>query len=54
MRFADDTVIIVETQVELQDMVMRLVDSRREYGMEFKIDKSQVINLGEMNHCGLK
>ena len=39
VRFADDTAIITEIQEELQDMVNRLVDTGRKYGMEIKIDK---------------
>ena len=34
VRFADDTAIIAKTQEELQDMVNRLVDTGRKYGME--------------------
>ena len=37
VRFADDTAIIVKTQEELQDMVNRLVDTRRKYDMEISI-----------------
>ena len=37
--------IIAETQEELQDMVNRLVDTRRKYGMEINIDKSQVMRV---------
>ena len=45
VRFADDTAIIAKTQEELQDMVNRLVDTGRKYGMEINIDKSQVIRI---------
>jgi Reverse transcriptase (RNA-dependent DNA polymerase). len=41
VRFADDTAIIAKIQEELQDMVNRLVDTGRKYGMEINIDKSQ-------------
>jgi Reverse transcriptase (RNA-dependent DNA polymerase). len=43
VRFADDTAIIAKTQEELQDMVNRLVDNGRKYGMEINIDRSQVM-----------
>ena len=43
VRFSDDTAIIVKTQEELPDMVNRLVDTGRKYGMEINIDKSQVV-----------
>ena len=39
VRFADDTAIIAKTQEELQDMVNRLVNTGRKYGMEINIDK---------------
>ena len=39
VRLADDTVIIAKTQEELQDMVNRLVDTGRKYGLEINIDK---------------
>ena len=42
VRFVDDTAIIVKSQEELQDMVNRLVDTGRKYGMEINIDKSQM------------
>ena len=32
-RFANDTAIVANTQEELQDMVNRLVDTGRKYGM---------------------
>ena len=41
VRFADDTAIIAKAQEELQDMVKRLIDSGRKYGMEVNINKSQ-------------
>ena len=47
VRFADDTAIIAKTQEELQDKVNRLVDTRRKYGMEIKIDISQVMRVNE-------
>ena len=43
VRFVDDTAIKAKTQEELQDMVNRLVNTGRKYGMEINIDKSQVI-----------
>ena len=39
VRFADDKAIIAKIQEELQDMVNRLVDTGRKYGMEINIDK---------------
>ena len=38
VRFADDTAIIAKTQEEPQDMVNRLVDDGRMYGMEINIE----------------
>ena len=55
VRFADVTAIIAKTQEELQDVVNRLFDTRRKYGMEINIDKSQVTRLPRvMDHCRLK
>ena len=47
--FADDTAIITKTQEELQDMVNRLVDTGKKYGMEINIDKSQVMRVSRSN-----
>ena len=41
--------IIVKTQEELQDMVNRLVDTGRKYGMEINTDKSQVMRVSKSN-----
>ena len=41
-RFADDAAIIAKTQEELQDMVNRLVNTGRKYGMEIYIDKQNI------------
>ena len=48
-RFADDSAIIAKTQEELQDMVNKLVDTGRKYGMEISIDKSQVMTVSMSN-----
>ena len=40
VRFADNTAIIAKPQEELQDMVNRLVDTGKKYGMEINIGKS--------------
>ena len=45
VRFADNTAIIYE----LQDMVNRLVDTGRKYGMKINIDKSQVMAVPKSN-----
>jgi Reverse transcriptase (RNA-dependent DNA polymerase). len=39
VRFADDTATIAKTQEELQNMVNRLVDTGRKYGMEINFKK---------------
>ena len=43
------TAIIAKTQEELQEMVNRLVDTGRKYGMEINIDKSQVMRVSRSN-----
>ena len=45
----DIMAIIDKTQEELQDMVNKLVDSGRKYGMEINIDKSQVMIVSRSN-----
>jgi hypothetical protein len=37
--------IIAKTQEELQDMLNRLVDTGRKYGMEINIDQSEVVRV---------
>jgi Reverse transcriptase (RNA-dependent DNA polymerase). len=49
VKIADDTAIIARTQEELQDMVNRLVGTRRKYGMEINIHKSQVMRVSWRN-----
>ena len=49
VRFVDDMAIIAKTQEELQDMVNRLVDTGRKYGMEINIDKSLVTRISRNN-----
>ena len=49
VRLVDDTAIIAKTQEELQDIVNRLVDTGRKYGMEINIDKSQVMRVSRIN-----
>ena len=39
---------IAKTQEELQDMVNRLVDTGRKYGLEINIDKSQVMRVSRL------
>ena len=46
---SDYTAIIAKTQEVLQDMVNRLVDTGRKYGMEINIDKSQVMKVSRVN-----
>ena len=45
--------IIAKTQEELQDMVNRLVDTGRKYGIEINIDKSQVMRVSRSNESVL-
>ena len=47
--FGHDTAIIAKTLEELQDMVNRLVNTGRKYGMEINIDKSQVMRVSWSN-----
>ena len=45
----DDTATVAKTQEELQDMLNRLVDTGRKYGMEINSDKSQVMGVSRSN-----
>jgi Reverse transcriptase (RNA-dependent DNA polymerase). len=49
VRFIDDTAIMAKTQEEVKDMVNRLVDTGRKYGMKINIDKSQVMRVSRRN-----
>ena len=49
MRFVDSTAVISKTLEELQEMVNRLIDTGRKYGMKINIDKSQVIRVLRRN-----
>ena len=49
IRFANDTAIIAKTQEELQDMVNRLNDTGKKYGMEINIHKSQIMRVSRSN-----
>ena len=44
-----DIGIIDKTQEQLQDMVNRLVDTEKKYGMEINIDKSHVMRVSRSN-----
>jgi Reverse transcriptase (RNA-dependent DNA polymerase). len=46
VRFADDTTVKAKTQ---EDMVNRLTDTGRKYGMEININKSQVMRVSRSN-----
>ena len=46
--FLHDTTIIAKTQEELQDMVNRLVDTRKKYDIEMN-DKFKVMRVGSRN-----
>ena len=45
VRFVDDTAINAKSQEGLQNMVNRLVDTGKKYGMKINIDKSQVMRV---------
>ena len=49
VRFADSMAIIAKSQEEQQDMVNRLVDIGRKYGMKINVDKSQVMRVSRSN-----
>ena len=45
----DDTAIIAKTHEEIHDVVNRLVDTGRRYGMDINIDKSNVMRVSRSN-----
>ena len=45
----DDTAIIAKTHEEIHDVVNRLVDTGRKYGMDINIDKSNVMRVSRSN-----
>jgi Reverse transcriptase (RNA-dependent DNA polymerase). len=49
VRFSDDTAIIAKSQEELQEMLNRLTDTGRKYGMEINFEKSQVMRVSRRN-----
>jgi Reverse transcriptase (RNA-dependent DNA polymerase). len=49
VRFKDDTAIIAKTHVELQNMVNRLVDTGRKYGIQINVDRVQVMRVSRRN-----
>ena len=49
VRIADDTALEAKTHEELQEMVNRLVDAGRKYGMEINIDKLQAMKVYRRN-----
>ena len=54
-RFANYTAIIAQTQEEQYDMVFRLVDTGKKYGMGINMNKPQAMRYPEeINYCGLK
>ena len=50
VRFVDDTAIIAKYQEELHDMLNRLVDTGRKYGIGINIMKSQVMRVFRSNN----
>ena len=49
VRFVDDVAIIAKPYEEAQDVVNRLGDTERMYGMEINIENSQVIRVSRSN-----
>ncbi|GFS18668.1 retrovirus-related Pol polyprotein LINE-1 [Elysia marginata] len=46
IRYADDTVILAESEEQLQAMLDRIVDKCKEYGMEINPKKTKVMHIG--------
>ena len=45
MKYAEDHMLLAEEEAVLQDMVDRLIENRRFYGMEVNVGKPQVMRL---------
>ncbi|GFR76317.1 endonuclease-reverse transcriptase [Elysia marginata] len=46
IRYADDTVILAESEEQLQAMLDRIVDKCKEYGMEINAKKTKTMHIG--------
>ncbi|GFS23395.1 catenin (Cadherin-associated protein), alpha 3 [Elysia marginata] len=46
IRYADDTVILAESERQLQAMLDRIFDKCKEYGMEINAKKTKAIHMG--------
>jgi len=45
VKYAEDHMLLAEEEAVLQDMVDRLIENRRFYGMEVNVGKPQVMRL---------
>ncbi|GFR94843.1 retrovirus-related Pol polyprotein from type-1 retrotransposable element R2 [Elysia marginata] len=46
IQYADDTVILAESEKQLQAMLDRIVDKCKEYGMEINAKKTKTMHIG--------
>ena len=54
IRFADDQGMVAETEQGLQNMMNRLNDLSKEYGMKISIKKAKVIRVSTLGGGNLK
>ncbi|GFR92272.1 zinc finger protein 33B [Elysia marginata] len=48
IRYADDTVILAESEEQLQAMLDRIADKCKEYGMEINTKKTKTSHIGRV------
>ena len=46
LRYADDIVLIASSQEELQELLDRIVDKGRAFGLQLNVQKTKVMKLG--------
>jgi hypothetical protein len=45
VKYADDLVLLVKEEKVLQDMIDKLIEIGRRYGMEMNVEKTKVIRI---------
>jgi hypothetical protein len=45
MKYADDLVVVAKEEMSLQDMIGKLIETGRCYGMEMNVEKMKVMRI---------
>ena len=51
LRYADDTTIMAESEVELKSLVMKVKEERENVGLKLNIQKTKIIASGPITSC---